>query len=69
MLIKNKNFMKMLIHYSLFYAIYTCTGAIINNLVEPYHFGSKSSSLFGGSFILAGVISSFYVSSSVDKNK
>ena len=69
LLVKNYNFMKMLFHYSLYYGIYTCMGAIINNLVSPYNFGSKSSSLFGGSFILAGVVSSFVVSTMVDKTK
>jgi hypothetical protein len=59
----------MMVHYSLFYGIYTCIGAIINNLVTPYGFGSDSSSLFAGSFILAGLISSFFVSTVVDKTK
>jgi len=44
-------------------------GAIINNLVSPYGFGAKSSSLFGATFILAGVVASFVISSMIDRNK
>jgi len=44
-------------------------GAIINNIVSPYDFGAKDSSLFGATMILAGVISSFVVSTIIDRNK
>ena len=69
LLMANRNFIYLLLHYSIFYGIYTCLGAIINNLVSPYDFGAKSSSLFGATFILAGVVASFLVSSLIDRNK
>lgn len=68
-LFANRNFIFLLMHYSLYYGTYTCMGAIINNIVSPYNFGAKSSSLFGATMILAGVISSFVVSSMIDRNK
>lgn len=69
LLLRNKNFLLMMTHYSLFYGIYTCIGAIINNIVTPFGFGNASASLFAGTFILAGLISSFIVSGYVDKTK
>jgi len=69
LLFKNKNFLFMMSHYSLYYGIYTCIGAIINNLVTPYDFDNNSSALFAGTFILAGLVSSFIVSAYVDKTK
>lgn len=69
LLMKNKNFIMLLLHYSIYYGIYTCLGAIINNLVSFYGFGAKSSSLFGATFILAGVVASFVVSTMIDRNK
>ena len=59
----------MMSHYSLYYGIYTCIGAIINNIVTPFDFDNASSSLFAGTFIAAGLISSFIVSTVVDRTK
>ena len=41
-LIKNKNYLFMLLTYSLLYGVYTCLGAVINNLVTPYGFDSTA---------------------------
>ena len=66
-LIKNKNYLFMLLTYSLLYGVYTCLGAVINNLVTPYGFDSTASSIFGAVFIVSGLIGSFIFSSILDK--
>ena len=68
-LIKNKNYIFMMITYSLLYGVYTCLGAVINNLVTPYGFDSSASSIFGAVFIVSGLIGSFIFSSFLDKNQ
>jgi len=68
-LVKNKNYIFLLVTYSLLYGVYTCLGAVINNLVTPYGFDSSASSIFGAVFIVSGLIGSFIFSSFLDKNQ
>merc|ERR1739848_422352 len=49
------------------YGVYTCLGAIINNLVSSYRFTSVDSSIFGAVFIISGLIGSFVISGFLDK--
>ena len=51
------------------YGCYTSTGAIVNNLVAPYGFGSNESSIIGACLILSGLVSSFILSGYVDRSK
>ena len=68
-LVRNKNFLLMTFTYMNLYGVYSTLGAVLNNLVSPYGFNAQDSSLFGASFILAGIIASFFTSSIVDKTK
>ena len=55
--------------YMNIYGVYNTLGAILNNLVSPYGFTAKDSSLFGASFILGGIVASVFTSAIVDKTK
>lgn len=61
--------MLLLLSYCNIYGIYGALGALINNIVAPYHFTAYDSGLFGTTFILTGIVSSFIVSSTIDKTK
>lgn len=67
LMIVNKNYIILLICYSLLYGVYTCLGAVINNLVVPYGFTSGDASIFGAVFIVSGLIGSFVFSGFLDK--
>jgi len=49
------------------YAIYTCLGAIINELMAPYGYSTGDTSVAGGVFILAGIFGSFVIGIVLDK--
>jgi FLVCR family feline leukemia virus subgroup C receptor-related protein len=49
------------------YGVYTCLGAIINNLVTAYGFSSVDASMFGAIFIVSGLVGSFVISGFLDK--
>jgi len=57
----------MIVSFNMLYSVYTCLGAIVNNLVAPFGYTSKDSSIFGVAFILSGLISSAVVSGYLDK--
>ena len=68
-LMKNKNYIFMVISFNMLYGIYTCLGAIINNIVYPFDYTSGHSSIFGAVFILSGLAGSMVVSGFLDKTK
>ena len=67
LIIRNKNYIFLTITYMMLYGVYTCLGAIINNLVSSYGFSSVDSSIFGAIFIICGLVGSFVVSGFLDK--
>jgi len=67
LLFANKNYIFMIISQNLLYGVYTCLGAIINNLVVPFGYTSSNSSLFGVVFIFFGLVGSFKASSYLDR--
>ena len=67
-LCKNKNYLLLLMSFSLMYGVYACLGAVINNLVEPYDFDSTDAGRFGAIFILSGLVGSFSFSANLDKH-
>ena len=67
LLLTNKNYIFMVICFNMLYGVYTCLGAIINNLVEPFGYTSADSSIFGATFILFGLGGSFVCSLMLDK--
>jgi len=64
---KNKNFILLLAIFASLYGCYTCLGAVINNLCEPYGFGSGDAGMFVGVFIVSGLTGSFILSGFIDK--
>lgn len=64
---KNKNFILLLIIFSSLYGCYTCLGAVINDICEPYGFGSADAGMFVGIFIVSGLTGSFILSGYLDK--
>lgn len=69
LILNNKNFLLMVIAFNMLYSVYTCLGAIVNNLVHPFGYTSADSSIFGVVFISSGLISSFITSGLLDKHK
>ena len=59
----------MVLSFNMLYGVYTCLGAIINNLVEPFGYTSVDSSIFGATFIFFGLCGSFVASSILDKTQ
>jgi FLVCR family feline leukemia virus subgroup C receptor-related protein len=51
------------------YGVYTCLGAIINDLVSKFGFKSTDSSIMGACFIISGLVGSFIFSGLLDKHK
>ena len=68
-LLANKNYIFMVISFNMLYGIYTCLGAIINNLVHPFGYTGSDSSIFGAVFIFSGLVGSFVASSILDKTQ
>ena len=64
---KNKNFLLLLTIFASLYGCYTCLGAVINDLCEPYGFGSSDAGMFVGVFIVSGLTGSFVLSGFLDK--
>lgn len=68
-LIKNKNYLFLVLSYSLMYGVYTCLGACLDSVVMPYGFTSADAAIFGATFICCGILGSFIMSSLLDKYK
>lgn len=68
-LLKNKNYICMIISFNMFYGVYTCLGAIINNLVEPFGYTPIDTSIFGATMIFCGLVGSIVMSHFMDKTK
>jgi len=68
-LVKNRNYIMMLMTYSLMYGVYTCLGACLDSVVMPYGFTSGDAAIFGATFICCGILGSFIFSSILDKHK
>lgn len=69
LLIKNKNYVCMVLTFNMLYGVYTCLGAIINNLVDPFGYTPIDSSIFGATFIFCGLIGSIIFSYYMDKTQ
>mmetsp|Transcript_23459 Transcript_23459/g.36141 ORF Transcript_23459/g.36141 Transcript_23459/m.36141 type:complete len:171 (+) Transcript_23459:863-1375(+) len=67
MLGRNCNYYLMVMTFMSLYGVYTCLGAVINNIVSPYGFTATDSSILGATFIVSGLIGSFYFSAMLDK--
>ena len=68
-IIRNRNYLLLVIVYAMVFGVYSCLGAIINNLASAYGFTSVDASIFGAAFIISGLIGSFIISSFLDKYK
>lgn len=68
-LLGNRNFICMCISFNCLYSIYTCLGAIISNLLDPFGYSSTDAAIIGITFIFCGLIGSFICSYLMDKTK
>ena len=68
-LYRNKNYRWMTLCFSTMYGVYTCLGAVINDLVSKFGFSSTDSSYMGACLIISGLTGSFILSSQLDKSK
>jgi len=66
-MLRNKNFLLFTVVFSFMFAIYTCLGATINYLTEPYSYSVSDIALAGGGFIVAGIVGSFLIGIILDK--
>ena len=66
-ILRNKNYMLLVLTYAMVFGVYSCLGAIINNLASAYGFSSVDASIFGAVFIISGLVGSFIISSLLDK--
>lgn len=69
LLIKNKNYWWFTLSWMNMYGIYTVLGAILNQLVSPYHFTPANTSIMGTTFILSGLVSSFVIGGLLEKTR
>ena len=68
LLVTNRNYILICINFSMLYGVYTCLGAIINNVTQPFGYTSADSSIFGGVFIFCGLGGSFVIAGYLDKS-
>lgn len=69
LLFKNRNYVLHVIVTAMVFGVYSCLGAIVNNLAIAYGFTSVDASIFGAVFILSGLVGSFILSGFLDKYK
>jgi len=68
-LIRNPNYMLILVQFMLIYCIYAGLGFIIDPLFEGFGFTSVQVSAFGAAFVLFGTISTVIVGKYLDRTK
>ena len=66
-MVRNKNYLLLVVVFSCLFGVYSCLGAIIDNLASSYGYSSKQASVFGAVFIVSGVVGAFVISSFLDK--
>jgi len=64
---KNKNYYLLSVSFMMLYGVYSSLGAIINLLVTPYDYTGTDASIFGGAFIVTGIIGGVVFSYFLDK--
>lgn len=69
-LLKDKrSFMFFMLNFAIVHGIYAALGATINNIVRPYGYTAKESSMFGGFCIISGLVASYIYSAILDCSK
>ena len=64
---QNKNYLFLSVCYTMIYATVNSTGAIISSLTEPYGYTGKDNSIFGGVFIISGILGSIVCGIVIDR--
>lgn len=67
LLLRNPNFIWLCLVFASLYGVYTSLGALLNPIVSPYHFDAADSSVIGATFIISGLIGSFFFGFLLDK--
>jgi Na+/melibiose symporter-like transporter len=68
-LMKNKNYILLIISFTFLYGIYASLGAAVSFITRPYGYTSKNNSLFASVMIVFGVLGSIGFSIILDKFK
>lgn len=66
-LMANKNYMILCLAFTCQYANSSALGAIISSITFSYGYMSSDNAIFGGSFIICGILGSFFVAVLLDK--
>lgn len=66
-LLKNVDFIWMMIAFSAVYTIYTTLGAALGSLTGAFNYDSSDNSLFGSIYVVGGVVGSFIHAIFLDK--
>jgi Na+/melibiose symporter-like transporter len=66
-LVKNPSYLLLVASFNFLYGIYTALGAVVSTITAPYGYTSNDNSVFGATFIMFGVFSSFVVGIILDK--
>jgi predicted MFS family arabinose efflux permease len=66
-LMNNRSYLLLVLGYATLYGTVTALGAIISSLTHPYGYTVQNNSLFGGIFIISGIIGSIFTGIILDK--
>merc|ERR1719329_1026596 len=66
-LMKNRNYVILLLIFTLQYSVYTCLAAVMNSITSPYLYSPVDASLMGVSFVIFGVSGGIAFSMMLDK--
>ena len=53
--------------FSIGFSIYTCLGATVDFLLEPYHYSTTDTAIVGAGFIVCGIFGAFIIGIMLDR--
>ena len=68
-LFRNKNYILLVMIFTLQYSVYTCLSAVMNSITRPYGYTPLGASLMGVSFVVLGVTGGLVFSIIIDKSQ
>lgn len=68
LLLANRSYLLLTITFAMLYGIYCSFGAVVASLTGPYNYTATDNAIFGGVFIIFGVLGSFVLGVYLDKS-
>lgn len=68
-LVRDRDYMLLLIVFSLLFSVYVCFGAVMGPMMDLFKFKASSNQFFGVAYIIIGVAGSFIHATFLDKHK